>query len=415
MGAVLLTLLGLLGLAEGSFTAITPKSLARPDLRKPPAGVSTPAAPTERVSAVREITSLHEWQILVEQCPTPAVVKFFQDGCRSCRALKPKYEAVAADLMPDAAFFEVNLRSGRAIFDSEQIRVAPSLHIYCGEIGRLTGAGFNGGRSLSAMRTTLRQIMEPAKLSELAAVPPAAILPPMRYVALVDALRAVRAAPRLFTPDRNAAEQDEDDSADAESPAPSRAPPGLSDARREEICGVFRWLDHAGSGTLGVDELVYLTRALTAFERVPSPPGATFAPMRLGASGIAIERAVLEKAVAAVHAESERACEPAVLDLDAFVELLALHDAEKRRRRLSASEVVNAAFEALDEDGMGAVPIEELAHRLDAFCRALPHPIDVSPEAIQHMLATLDFEGAGEVTPKLLARVVVRAAGPQLS
>ena len=64
-----------------------------------------------------------------------------------------------------ATFFEVNLQRGREIFTQEQIRVAPSIHMYCNGLGRVSGVGFSGARVLSTMSDSLSKVLEPPRLA----------------------------------------------------------------------------------------------------------------------------------------------------------------------------------------------------------------------------------------------------------
>ena len=101
------------------------------NLEEPTTGLTWPATPPtiseesegvvkpariKRVDLVEEIMTLTDWQTKVAECPTPAVVKFYQDGCRSCRALQPKYLSLAEELYDEVTFFEVNLQRARPLF-----------------------------------------------------------------------------------------------------------------------------------------------------------------------------------------------------------------------------------------------------------------------------------------------------------
>ena len=90
--------------------------------------------PLEVVPAVHEIASMDEFQRHVLECPTLAVVKFYRNGCRACRALNPKFEALAQNHAEQALFFAVNLATCHAVFRHEGVQMAPLLHVYCGGV-----------------------------------------------------------------------------------------------------------------------------------------------------------------------------------------------------------------------------------------------------------------------------------------
>ena len=395
-----------------------------------------PTHPPPAEVVVREISSLEEWDERVMQCQTPvAVVKFYQDGCRSCRALKPKYDAIAQEQLCGATFFEVNLKRGRPIFDAEQIRVAPSIHIFCRGIGRVSGSGFSGAKVITTMRAALLTVLEPERLAALEAIPSRTLRPPMRYAALVELLRTLKQAPRLL--DQGAKE----------------AAPTVSELRRSEASELMGWLDGAGSGVLSIDDLAAATCALGAAGGTAGgtaggsgeelKPGC-FAPLSLVAAGLDVESASLERAVEAVHglraqqqappvadggsvddgvvqralalATGQPACRREV-DLHGLRALLAAQDAELLRRTKSRGDHVSAAAAALgvrQSQSLSEVPLslpdaaERLA-RFDATFRLPPGEAPVDAAEIESMLSALDLSGRAEVDATLFARAVVRA------
>ena len=74
----------------------------RPDIpravlktRVPPKTVGV-VKPTD--NAVTEINSLADWNEKIGSGTAPVVVKFYQDGCRACRAMKPRFDKLAVEL-----------------------------------------------------------------------------------------------------------------------------------------------------------------------------------------------------------------------------------------------------------------------------------------------------------------------------
>lgn len=366
----------------------------------------------------------------MQNARTLTVVKFFQDGCRSCRALNPKYVAVAAELAKHGiSFNEVNLQRARPIFTAEQIRVAPSVHIYHPRLGRISGLGFRGARTASSMRKALTLLVEPSYANALEELAPEAFSAPARFAAVVDALRAIAQAPRLLAEAASGA---------AGSGGSGRAPAAKasSDAavpkeqRRGQIADIFAWLSTAsvdascgGASLLSIDDLVAATRALAAVEEAAgvARPAACFAPSRLIAAGLVVERAKLEAAVegaCAAVAPSDNAAlldhQPEAasahrgrgLDLSTFVAVLAAHDAAQRTKPQAS---IDATFAALG----GGLPIRSAAERLAAFDCAMPQRQCASavatPVAIEAALDALDFERSGVAGGELLARLIIRA------
>lgn len=371
-------------------------------------GCVIPTHPPPAEREVRELTTLDEWHNHVLQCKTPvAVVKFYQDGCRSCRALKPKYNQLAQQELCGATFFEVNLQRGREIFTQEQIRVAPSIHMYCNGLGRVSGVGFSGARVLSTMSDSLSKVLEPPRLAALQATETRTLSAPMRYAALIETLRALKAAPRLL-----------------EAQLEAGSAPNVSATRRTEAEELFAWLDSAGAGALSVDALAAATCAL-ADDGTPLMSGC-IAPLRLAAAGVAVERVQLEAAVEAVHGlrqqqrESGEASEgdadaaPVAhdaIDLAGLRALFAAQDAELRRRKQLRGEHVNAMSLALGAASEEGLLLSEGAARLASFDAALPLTgVEGVPFAdFESMLAALDINEGGVLNGELVGRVVVRA------
>ena len=56
---------------------------------------------------------------------------------------------------------ELNLQRARPLFTAESIRVAPSVQIYCGDVGRVSGNGLSGARMASGLRAAIKRLGEP--------------------------------------------------------------------------------------------------------------------------------------------------------------------------------------------------------------------------------------------------------------
>ena len=123
------------------------------------------------------------------RCTNIVVVKFYQDSCRACRALGPKFEALAQD-HPSAAFFQVNIKSGRQIFQQEAVSQMPAVLIYCGNVGRINGLGAESSLPRPCVPEDSEQTQQRAKATTLL---PTDLDPFVRYADIVDVLRAWRA------------------------------------------------------------------------------------------------------------------------------------------------------------------------------------------------------------------------------
>ena len=64
------------------------------------------AAVAPRASLVVDITSPDDFERRVAACESLAVVKWFTPNCRACRALAPKFEALAEQFEGRAEFFQ---------------------------------------------------------------------------------------------------------------------------------------------------------------------------------------------------------------------------------------------------------------------------------------------------------------------
>ena len=412
MRALAVLLLACSARSGSALGVVSRDALRRPDLRRQQAAgpedtsSSPPVVPLKNADqVVRQITTPSEWEREVLQCPSPAVVKFYQDGCRSCRALKPKYEAVANNMLPQAAFFEVNLQRARPLFTAESIRVAPSVQIYCGDVGRVSGNGLSGARMASGLRAAIKRVIEPSNLAGALAAQPAALELPLRYAGLIDALRALREAPSLMEP------------RDPEAPAPAR----LSAERLAEVTALFRYLDVRGTGHLSARDLKRWAAALVE-------DGSEAASRLSTVAGVAVEREPIERGVDAVtnrgasmepetefdledgFGEEEEAFEYAAvasgIDLDGFIDLMTCHDAVERSAKRPPGAGVRAAYAALDVEGTNAVPFDTFAEQLRALCR-VKASADATAEVCE-LLEALDFERRSTLSKELFERLVVR-------
>ena len=384
----------------------------------------TPVKDKPRVS---ELSSLDEFNTRVRNHPASAiqVVKLYKNNCRACRALKPKFEAMAEEMEGAADFFEVNVANARPIFEQEGIWLTPSILVYCSGVGRINGLGGGGGKQLVAeVKSDLRLLLRdaPEKLDALRAVTPAALEPLLRFAALVDVLRAVKQVERLLS--ASSLEQTRSCAA------------GLSHVRREEVRSLFEWLDQGSSGVVGVDELVAATQALCAGSGGGSGGGSAapmlsgcFAPTRLAASGLAFEQASLEGAVRAVcefmtGPADDQAAECAVelndvqncdrfLSVEDLSAVVALYDDSELRAGRPKTRL-SAIFAVLDEDGGGVLSNVAAAAAIEATFRALPDPslpVETSERgALEAVLHAFDLQASGELNSARLARLIARGS-----
>jgi Ca2+-binding EF-hand superfamily protein/thiol-disulfide isomerase/thioredoxin len=394
---------------------------------------------------VIELTSLESFNEHVRsstRCCSVVVVKFFKDRCRSCLALKPKFDAMAAEYT-DAAFYEVNVARGRSIFDQEQVKLTPSVLIYCGHVGRINGLGASKQLALDT-RAQLKVLMrgDRSRACALAAVGPEAMDPFLLYADVVDALRAIRrsetlldgvAGGSLTAPiDAEVMNARREIAAGAVDAAVSR----LSLRERADLRALFSHLDRRRAGEISIDDLVTITNGLAPCDSsdVCMRSASMFAPSRLAAAGVLFEyrplgsrlqlmRSVCSSTSQVLYEGGEQQATrdpPAAAEESAetlgpseFIGLMALY-AEDEAKKSSQPLVAKfrAAFAVLDAEGSGGVPIATAAERLAASLR----PVSVAlshQEAIEEVLAAFDLEGTGVVTGIQFERMLART--PQMS
>jgi len=331
-------------------------------------------------TAVRELTTVMEFEQSLRECSTYAVVKFYKRNCRLCRAVAPKFEQLAREFHGRAEFFAVDLSTGSQVFSRERIGVAPSIIAYCGPVGRI--AASTTSQSLSDLRRVLDDLV-PERVAALRTVSPAALRPLMRYVAIVGVLRGLRNARLSPSPCQ-----------------PSDLGPQLWDELRPdevaEIHSTFAALDRDADGLVTADDLVAATQALTPYETpaTQSSRSRLIAPSRLAASGVAFERELIEAAIRAscsadscvgdtcadtcdAEASEEGSLAPPAMGLTTFAHMMARALIKERKARqkgdpLSRQATVSAAYTALDRDGDQSVCIECAVGTLEAMCVAFP-------------------------------------------
>lgn len=392
---------------------------------------------------VIELTTLESFNEHVRspnRCCSVVVVKFFKDRCRSCMALKPKFDAMAAEYT-DAAFYEVNVARGRPIFDQEQVKVTPSVLVYCGHVGRINGLGASK-QLASDTRAQLKVLMQGdwSRACALAAVRPEAMEPFLLYADVVDALRAIRRSQALLdgaagaslmapvAPEVIAARREM--AASAVDAAVSR----LSPRERALLRTLFSHLDRRRAGEISIDDLIAITNGLAPCESseacMRSPD--LFAPSRLAAAGVLFEyqplasRLRLLRSVCsvsqAVHESGEHPWQSpdelaakasaATLGPAEFIGLMALYaEGEAKMSSQPLTARFRAAFAVLDAEGSGRVPIATAAERLSASLRPVCVPLS-RQEAIEEVLAAFDLEATGVVTSAQFEQMLART--PQI-
>ena len=349
---------------------------------------------------VHEIGSLVELECRVRACKTLAVVKYYQQNCRLCRALAPKYEQWARDWQGQAEFFAVNLRGGRDIFIAHKVTVAPYVCFFAGEAGKVYGAscGSKGGGSVQ-VRSDLASHLEPTRLAALRAVHPAiAREPAQAFVSLVTFLRALGSESA-----RHAALGA---SAVTRPPEETDAPPAsLSEAQLMEAHSTFAWLDPDGTGVITLADAVRATCVLSAS---CEPPDGQPLPQQLAPARLAMYRLCrTEEAlgVALRRLNTADAGGPAnALSRSAFVRLMARQAASDRKRAFAGRPTVAqcAAYSALCPDGAESVPREHT--RAVLLQMAGPNHADV--EQMEQALAAFEEPGSDGLTLKAFVNLV---------
>jgi len=358
------------------------------------------------VGLVREVTSLAELECHVQHCKTLAVVKYYQQNCRLCRALKPKFEQWALDYRGQAEFFAVDLRTGREIFRAHKVQLAPFVSIFVGKAGKVYGmsCGAKGGGA-TQVKADIAAHLEPARLAALHAVrPPWAQEPVRRFVNLVSFLRALGS-------------QDKVGGGGAAAEEGKAAVATLPEAQLVELKWLFSWLDREGSGVISLADCVCATRVLSgsdvegrggmAAEGLREGRGAPpIAPPRLEMyricrTDVALDEALRRAAAADYCRETGTRAEG--LSRVAFLRLMARHEACERQKHSPAGlpgVAICAAHFALCPNGAESVP---RAHAVDV----LQAMMDDRSEALRlgQALAAFEDDGSGSVSLKSFGRM----------
>ena len=338
-------------------------------------------APNTKEAVITQLTSVEEFESRLRECPTVAVVKFYKQNCRLCRAVAPKIEQLARDFHGRAEFFAVDLSTGSQVFSREQVGIAPSIIAYSGPVGRVLSSSDLAASGVSNFRSGLDHLLCPqsGRVAALHAVTPASLRPLMRYIALVGVLRGLSNA-RLSPSPCQAADLDK-----------------LRPKELAEIHSTFAALDRDADGLVTADDLVAATQALTPHECPANQrSGSTMiAPSRLAACGIAFELEHIEATMRALcsadacagdtcadmcaaEASTEKSSlAPPAMGFATFAHMMARAFVEERSKRqkgdpLSRQLTVNAAYTALDCDGDQAVGIERVVGTLEAMRATFP-------------------------------------------
>jgi thioredoxin 1 len=98
-----------------------------------------PAGPS-REDGIRTVTT-STFRSLVLETAGPAVVEFMSYGCAHCRVIEPVLQQVAKLVKGQEKIFRVNTAVERALADSYEVVVTPTLIMFLdgSEVGRVEG------------------------------------------------------------------------------------------------------------------------------------------------------------------------------------------------------------------------------------------------------------------------------------
>ncbi len=104
----------------------------------PPPPAPRPAAPTPSASALNSASGFVTLQAMAAATSQAVYVLFHQRSCRSCKAVKPKFEALASTT-PNALFATVQLddSGGRELASRLGVHNVPRVHVYNGSQGKV--------------------------------------------------------------------------------------------------------------------------------------------------------------------------------------------------------------------------------------------------------------------------------------
>ena len=381
-----------------------------------PATISIHAAAVRAATplmAVQTIGSLDEFYDAMSDRESLKVVKFVADNCRGCMAIKPKYASLAKKHANSAQFYEINFKAGRAVFGHERVQRTPTVLYYVGEVGRVCGFPFG---PTPAERNTLRREFDAVlpRVDALRSLSEADLRPVLRYVALVNVLRAVANLPtRLEEERQDALAAGAAPATSAEAAAGAAAARAASQkTRADEAAILFAWLDGEGKGAI---TSVDLTKAISALG------GPSVFTGRIGAGGGSGLPTEPEEVVAKLDEALALVGDAGALDLPSFTNAYLLNTAHEKSNTKAGYEA-RAAYALLDASGSGgAVDVAHAAHTIASMCELLPlgdaagdgggtPPAECTQPALERVLGTFDFEERGHLHFDAFARVVVRSS-----
>ncbi len=78
------------------------------------------------------IQDVSDWDFerVVEGCPTPVLVEFWQPGCGHCQALLKELERLQAEMGPRIRIVKANVQDARQIASELEITSLPALALY---------------------------------------------------------------------------------------------------------------------------------------------------------------------------------------------------------------------------------------------------------------------------------------------
>ena len=128
--------------SSSSLFAILASALSASALRATPrVPVASPRAPAPRTTslllrAAKELDT-DSFCEMIDKVPRMAVVEFYAPWCRTCKAVEPTFERVAAKYKDEVDFFKVDFKANKRLALAERVWALPTVHFYVPNFGRV--------------------------------------------------------------------------------------------------------------------------------------------------------------------------------------------------------------------------------------------------------------------------------------
>jgi Ca2+-binding EF-hand superfamily protein len=288
-----------------------------------------------------------------------AVVKFFAPWCRACKAIELEYKKTAKSYKggadsSSADFYEVDISKDKELCKRQQVMAFPSIQFYVPGIGCVERFTITP-RKRGELRQRLDALLGSASIDELRAVDPDLLKPLVRFKELMGAMEVIQNAPKYLT-QKNMANF-------------------LSEEQKEEIKGLFKWLDHNRDGVIDAEDI---ETARTMLMSTGCKWDAACFPV--------------DELLSTVLAANDNS----MIDENAFLRMMSKRATEE----ITDAETLHGTFNSIDKDGDGALDVSELFECVtkmnNALCQDDDMPVGpMNREQVEQLFRAFDFDESG--------------------